>query len=319
VSISHPYCSALGLVLTLGLAACGETEMSEEWQLDRLRVLGVRAEVIGGPDPVLGYRAEPRPGETTGFSSLIYVPDDQEWESTTWLACLPDDSDAYGCAPDPEALEAFESLDEDKLDFKDPDVLEELLELLELARAAGFIGIEPLYEPLWEVPIDALDDQSEAERQEGKSAFLTLSVAPVGAEDDADLELAFKQVAVSEAVTPNHNPDIIDIEVTGLSLGDDAGFTARRGITYKLDPVLAPHHIETYAYLREDGETEWRAEQPYFTWYAEAGEFDEPLSLHPFSRVEWTAPKKTGVVTLFTVVRDRRGGMGWRQVLVNVL
>jgi hypothetical protein len=316
VIITHTPRITLGLVLTLGLAACDEFEMSEEWQLDRLRVLGVRAEVIGGPDPVLGYRAEPRPGETTGFSSLIYVPDDQEWESTTWLACLPEDSDLYGCSPNPEALEAFEALDEDQLDFKDPDVLEELLEL---ARAAGLIGIEPFYEPLWEVPIDALYDQSEAERQEGKSAFLTLAVAPVGAEDDADLELAFKQVPVSEAVTPNHNPDIIDIEVAGQSLGDDVGFTARRGITYKLNPVLAPHHIETYAYLREDGETEWRAEQPYFTWYAEAGEFDEPLSLHPFSKVEWKAPNKTGVVTLYTVVRDRRGGMGWRRVLVKVL
>ena len=52
------------------LIGCEQTRMSEEWQLDRIRLLGVRAEVQGTPDPVLGTRAEPQPGETVQFSSL---------------------------------------------------------------------------------------------------------------------------------------------------------------------------------------------------------------------------------------------------------
>jgi hypothetical protein len=306
-------------LLPLLVMGCEEIGMAESWQLDRLRVLGVRAEVADGIDPILGHRAEPRPGETTLFSSLIYVPKDTEWAATSWLACLPGDANPYGCVPDPEVMAALQSIDQDEIDFEDPEQLAALFDLLELAKEAGFIGLEPIIAPEWLVPADALDDLDPAARQEGKTALVNVNVIPVGAQDETDLELAFKRVPVSEAITPNHNPDFADVLVADQPLGDDAGFTGKRGYSYRIEPVLAEHHIETYTYRTKDGRSEWRVEEPYFSWYAEAGEYDQPITLFPHSGATWTAPKKPGLVTLFIVVRDRRGGMAWHRILVNVL
>jgi hypothetical protein len=304
------------------LNGCDQTELTEAWQLDRLRVLGVRAQVAGEPDPVLGYRAEPEPGETTTFESLVYVPKDTTLELTSWFACLPDASSpygAYGCEPDPELMSTLEALNPADIDFNDPAVTEELLNLFEQAKEAGLIGMEPLYPPEWQVPDDALDGLTDAQRLEGRIAFINLSAVPSDAIDESDLELAFKRVPVSEAKTPNHNPDIVDILVANQSLVNEAGFTAKRNTTYRLEPVLAQHHIETYAFNNDQGDTKWRVEQPYFNWYSEDGVFDQPTTLHPYTTVEWTAPKAAGLISIYVVVRDRRGGMGWRQLLVNVL
>ena len=132
---------------------------------------------------------------------------------------------------------------------------------------------------------------------------------------------------VSEALTPNHNPDIVDFTVAGERLNGAAGFTARQGYTYVLEPVVPPDHHETYVYLNSDGVEEFRKEEPFFTWYTEPGsanrkkqaQYDQPLSLTPAIAVEWTAPKEPSTIHLHVVVRDRRGGMGWRSLKVNVL
>ena len=135
-----------------------------------------------------------------------------------------------------------------------------------------------------------------------------------------------KRMPVSEAETPNHNPDIIDFEINGTALNGDETFTATSGTTYTIDPVVPAGHTETYAYVNRDGEKEYRSESLYFVWYTEPGatgrksaSFEQPLSLAPYTSVEWTAPKQSGAVMLYVVVRDRRGGMGWRGLKVNVL
>ena len=57
-------------------SGCGGSEMAEEWQLDRLRILGAQA-----------TPAEPAPGETVTFESLVFVPEESELESLLWMAC----------------------------------------------------------------------------------------------------------------------------------------------------------------------------------------------------------------------------------------
>ena len=305
--------------------------MSESWQLDRLRLLGVRAEVAGVMDPVLGTRAEPRPGETVTFTSLTYNPSEGADVGSVWFACLPDSADSYGCEADEDAFEALESLDDDS-------TIEEFYAAVEAAQQAGLIGLPPLFLPEWTIPANALDDLSETERLEGLSAFITISLSDftdkadaADAEEDSmdqdESEVGYKRMPVSEALTPNHNPDIVDFTVAGERLHGAAGFTARRGYTYVIDPVMPDAHTETYVYLNSEGEEEFRTEEPFFTWYTELGatatrkqaRYDQPLSLAPALAVEWTAPRKAGVVYLHVVVRDRRGGMGWRSLKVNVL
>jgi hypothetical protein len=316
----------------LVMTGCDTKTMSESWQLDRLRLLGVRAEVAGVNDPILGTRAEPRPGETVGFRQLTYSPSQNAEVGSIWFACLTDGADAYGCDIDQTALEAFDALDDDS-------TVAQFTAAIEAAQAAGLIGLPPLFQPEWTIPADALSGLSEAERLEGLSAVITVSLINEdfkgGDEDSGDptsreqdeAEVGFKRMPVSEALTPNHNPDIVDFTVAGERLNGAVGFTARRGSTYIIDPIVPDAHIETYTYLNSSGEDEFRTEEPFFTWYTELGSdvgenqarFDQPLSLAPSTSVEWTAPTNPTTVHLYVVVRDRRGGMGWRSLKVNVL
>ena len=154
------------------LSGCAASELSPSWYLDRLRILAVQA-----------TPAEPQPGETVTFQSLVYVPPGQELEGVIWFACLPENADEFGCAIDPDAFA--------EVDPKNPD-LDALIE-------SGFIGFEPFLAPSWTPPKDLLDDFDERSAQEGLNALITLSALPTEAEDDGDVELAYKRVPVSRA------------------------------------------------------------------------------------------------------------------------
>lgn len=295
--------------------------MSEPWQLDRLRLLAVRAQVDAEPDPVLGTRAEPRPGENVLFSSLKYAPTETPLDGAIWVACIPEFAFGFGCEFDESAIEsAFDGLDEDSS-------YEEVIQAFEAAQDAGFIGFEPEWAPEWTVPSDALTDLNESEAEEGVNAFINITLTSGTSDNPENTEITFKRMPVSEASSPNHNPDIVDFVVAGVALNGAIGFNARRGHTYTIEPLLSDGHVETYDFLNSDGQLEWRTEEPFFTWYSETGStqrgkrasFDSPESLYPYSSVEWTAPSVTGEILLHTVVRDRRGGMGWRSLRVNVL
>ena len=257
------------------------------------------------------------------FEALTYAPPDDPIGGSLWTGCLLE-----------EAIGTCE-LEEDSLD--------------ENGRAedgSGVIGVEPFLPPSWAIPDDALDSLSDTEKQEGLSALINVIAIPEEIFENEDLfgtdtdkadqlkdidpnefEIAFKRMPISQAESPNHNPDIINVTVAGHPLGSAKGFTAKTEKTYILEPILADGHIETYAFINSSGETEYRTEEPYFSWYTELGaedpkkgaKFDQPVSLYPYSSVEWTAPKKPGWVPLYVVVRDRRGGMGWRAISVNVL
>jgi len=302
---------------------CGGLELSQSWQLDRVRILAVRPFVDVETDPVLGTRAEPEPGETVRFEALTYAPPDEPVGGVLWSACLLDD--AIG-----------------QCDFESDDLDESGL----TEDGSGIIGIEPFLNPTWNIPADALDSLTDTEKQEGRSALINVIAIPEDIFEDEDLfsadtdktdqlseldpnafEIAFKRMPISLAETPNHNPDIVNIVVAGHPIGSAKGFTARTKKTYTLEPILANGHIETYAFINNSGEKEYRTEEPYFSWYTELGaedpkkgaEFDQPVSLYPYSSVEWTAPDKPGWITIYVVARDRRGGMGWRTISVNVL
>ena len=307
------------LPLILG---CSEDELSEPWQLDRTRILAVRPTVQGDPDIVLGTRAEGRPGETLSFEALTYTPDDEPIGGVMWIACLDEENPNDGCN-----LDDYDGKDKDDVD---------------LDAESGFIGFEPFLSPVLPIPEGVLDSIPEEEREEGISALVNVIAIPDSEmekfededEDEEDLkldvddyEIAFKRVPVSESTTPNHNPDIVDFVVAGERLDGAAGFTARTEKTYVIEPLLAEGHIETYRYRASSGEVEFRTEEPYFSWFTELGSastkngarFDQPFSLIPYTSVEWTAPKDPGEIIIHVVVRDRRGGMGWRSLTVNVL
>ena len=290
-------------LFVVGLLSAGcyvKPVLSESWQLDRLRVLAVKAEP-----------AEPQPGDEVVYSSLVYSPDGAA-VPMIWFACLPEGADDFGCEVDPALLDSLEGLDPDSMSE------EELAALYAQLVAAGLIGFEPLFSPTWTAPETALDGLDEIAAKEGVSAIVTVQAVPADAVDAEDVEIAYKRTPISLADTPNHNPDFESWTVGGQSMEDGAVVAVAPGEAISIAAVLADDAVEDYDYTNEDGSVEQRTEEPYFTWYTSDGEFDDTTTLYPLNAVRFSAPQTSGRVTVMVTVRDRRGGMGWATLYIDV-
>jgi hypothetical protein len=272
-------------IALLLLSGCLTQTLSPSWFVDRTRLLAVRAEP-----------AEPRPGDLVTFTSLAVDP--AQDLLIVWAGCVLESSSSFGC------------------DTTDPD-------------AISLLGVEPVLPPSLQVPADLLDDLAEEDRAEGKNYFLTLSALPgdtdLGAIEELDqddlLELGIKRLPVSESAQPNTNPDIPHLRIDDLiDVMPGDVLTVQRGQTYSIEPVLSDDAIDEYDFVTSDGVTEPRVEEPYFTFYATDGSYEVNYSLYPNSAVDWTAPVDplSDTLTIWSVVRDRRGGMGWFTLTVEV-
>lgn len=294
----RPHAAAPLLALAT-LSACQAETLSQSYQIDRTRILGVKAEP-----------AEPAPGDSVIFSSLVVHPE-FEIESVTWLGCLALEADSFGCD-----LSAFTDLSEEELEDLSTEQLEEILAGVE------YFGAEPDFLPPYTPSADLLEGLTEEQANEGVNLLLTLTaVAAVEGRDfdeSVDLEVAYKRVPISLAVTPNRNPDIVGLNIDGQPVAGGGVITLSREQTYAIEPVLSDDSIQEYTYIDEDGAEELRVEEPYFTFYMTHGapEFGN-FSLYPYSAFSYIADPGDeageGVIeaTLWAVVRDRRGGMDW--------
>lgn len=277
------------LPLFLIANACSDVQISQSWQIDRMRILAVRTSVLND-DGVPTPQAEPQPGDTVQLASLTVHPD-VETPNIIWTGCLVEESDLFGCTPTGED---------------------------------SVLGIEPFMPPSIVVPEDVLDGLEEEEKNEGLSYLFTLIAVPDIEEIQEDLdpdsfsndeEIATKSMAVSLAETPNNNPFIEHILIEKNPLGVGTTLTVVPGQSYLMEPVLT-FGPEEYVYINSQGERETRTEEPFFSWYTTEGSFDRAYSDYEDSPgVNWTAPKEPtrSEVKLWVVVRDQRGGMGWAE------
>ena len=301
-------------MILLSLLACEAQDLSQPFIVDRTRLLGLQAEP-----------AEPAPGDQVTFSSLAVDPVAGGIEAVTWIGCLIEDSSSsFGCNPDYAAIEDLLAVDVDSLPPQ------EQLAWFQDLRAAGFLGVEPDFTPGLTVPEDLLEGLTEDEQQEGKNYILTVSALPVGLEDlenfedvgdEAIGEVGMKRMPVSLGETPNNNPEVVSMRIEDEHvLLDGDTLTVTHGQTYSLEPLLSEASIEDYVFVNSDGETENRTEEPYFTYYSTHGSFDNPYGLAPFFEANWTAPvdPPDDDVTIWMVIRDRRGGMAWSTLHIVV-
>lgn len=284
------------MILTL-LLGCQQIDLSDEWYLDRLRLLAIQAEP-----------AEPRPGDTVVFTSLAHIPGESAW-SSIWFGCV--DGDPDGCSIDPSLLEGLE----------DPESLtpEEQAELFAALQAAGLIGVEPGFSPTWVVPDDALAGLTEEETLEGVSATIQVTLTT-----EADTELVIRRMPISLATTPNQNPAVAAFTVDGAATESGGTVTVSGGAEVELEATAL--ELESYEYVTTGGVAETRTEELQWRWYATGGSlgggFGPPTGdgedAPETSSQTWIAPEEAGTHTLHAVVLDGRGGMGWFTVSVVV-
>jgi hypothetical protein len=137
--------------------------------------------------------------------------------------------------------------------------------------------------------------------------------------------------------TPNRNPDIARVEVA-RSARADAPFEPLAGVvtvapkeTIRLHPTLAEGAAESYQVLDStlkgnDLVVVERTEEPIVSWFSTAGKFGDAQTApqltktldNTFTAPEARPPTADGRISLFMVVRDQRGGIGWARVEVEV-
>ena len=291
------------LPLLLGLSACviGSDKYTKPRDLpqasivDRLRVLAVKAEP-----------PEARPGELVTLEGLIVDPN-LDSPLVIWLACESDDDSGtgLGCAIDFNAV------------LSSTSNFEELVE-------AGVIGMEPGFSPSYTPPEDLLDNLAEEDRAEG--LYLTIQVTAIpsnlltASSDQTEefdfnaIEIAYKRLIVSEADTPNENPEITGFMVNGQTIAPGQVAEIEADTTTSLEPIFSSDSVQTYEYTTRDGVVETREEEPYLTWYTSAGSYFSPYSIYPFFETKWFQSETTDTEgSWWVVVRDRRGGMTWHE------
>ncbi len=262
-------------------------DLDDAWMVDKLRLLGIR-----------GTPAEAAPGETVDLEALLVDPQESV-EMVIWLACAWTDSESDGCAVDLSAL-----------DLEDPTP--------EDLAAAGVVGIEPFWSPVYEVPTGFLDGLDERTRENGAYLSLQVMALPEGAaqaEDGAEIdynlvEVGTKLLPISQSVTPNQNPEIIGWTLDGLELPPRGPVLLDAGQAYDVGILLSDASVEDYMWMESDGDLRENTEEPYTTWFASGGELLESWTIHPHHEATWVAAE-AGTGTWWAVVRDRRGGMSW--------
>ena len=289
-------------IICVATSGCSVQDMAQTWQLDRLRVLATQS-----------TPAEASPGDSVEFQSLIYQPPGESLEGVVWFGCLNESATSFGCTIDPDLLDGLS---------EPPTDPSEQFEWFTELQEAGLLGFEPALPPSWNIPTDALDTLDEADKVEGVSAFLNLTVIPAGADEsdnNEDIEIAFKRYPISLNPEPNENPLLSHFLVNGTEYSVDEVPKIIVGGTLEFDVAFEDGSVQEYTYTNPDtGVSEVRTETPYLSWYTETGRFSNTVSLLPYTSIEWTAPDTPTRSEIIVTVRDRRGGMDWIQFDVIV-
>jgi hypothetical protein len=286
------------------LAACNAGFQSQSIVVD-LRVLALRsdpAEVVVDVDPADLTSVE-LPDVT--FTALVADPLGPVTLAYTWTACPV--TDTLRC-DDPTAPNLrFADGTTDDLDGKPPTA--RLAVTVDLLRAALDADT---FHGLGGVPVQ-----------------VELAIRPAGAPDDQAV-FASKLIVYAPRIPagrlPNQNPTIAALNIDSVPVGVDSvpSVAAQQQIT--LEPVEPVGARETYAVPTLDGGERVFTENLRYSWLATSGSFSQehtggPVDVfgnHPLLRTKWT-PGLPGIVFIWVVQRDERGGTYWtkRSVMVH--
>lgn len=311
----------------LAFVACG-SDLTPRTAVTDLRILAIKA------DP-----PEVMPGESSSISALVADPTG-EGRTLEWILvlCTPD-AITGSCIEYDEKLETYPTEEEAQLEYAKC-----------CARASEVAPSQPLFElsgtafttlETADGMLEGLDEQASIE---GVNAQLNLLYCVAGVctsgLDDPDASssldtltsslppdestLAIKRIRVSTASSGerNVNPQLDGVFVDGLKHDEDAPLEANPGVTYRLVPQLSAGSLQVYTDVYTDGTAASRVEEPYFSWYTTAGDFEEYYSEYSIDdgAMMWTAPSGSSQTDaeVIVVVWDRRGGIDWTRFQVHL-
>jgi len=276
------------------LAAGCAPQFDSQSFLDKFRIVAVKT-----------TPAAARPGETVTFEPLLSPARDGRSPILVWLSCVPLPSqtgrqclEAGGALP--AGFDRTLSLAAPELD---PEETEKTVYVILLACAGNLV----------------LSDFSEGEfsfcdSEENDLAIKTVKVRPEG---DAAV---------------NHNPQLVSFALGGAALGgeDEAVIDCREGCE-KVTLLAAMSATSAEHFTQERfGEPVSMVEDVFVSWFADAGELENPRS-YPldeppegvtgeglFFTVEWIPPLGVDRVTFWVTAYDQRGGVDFRSGVAEI-
>jgi hypothetical protein len=296
-------------VAVLGTASCGK-DFDPYNRLTALRVLAIKSEPVA-----------PLPGQTTTLSALTYTPEPDPTLSYAWSWCpfAGSANDGYPC----QVTEA------------------------ELAMLAGQTGM----------PLPSLDlgTGPTAMLPNGLSREVLAQICagapglPVQPDCEGGFPVQVKlrvQTATDEVITvrtlrlrfddgtePSTNPQIDGLLVTldaDVPITDAPDVTVPRKHASVIKAVVTETMAETYRGKNDDGVVADLRERLTLTWFVESGETNDDRTLfipgitdpEKVFQTKWrpalTKDYAKETARLVVVIRDNRGGVGWRSGLVTL-
>ncbi len=132
----------------------------------------------------------------------------------------------------------------------------------------------------------------------------------------------------------NRNPQIAGVQIARsaranapyVDVDPASPLVVRAGEELRVRPVLAPDAEEPYALVDAALQTSrleivHKREQAIVSWYATAGELGDERTAAPLTKTldnVFKAPEAPGRASIWMVVRDGHGGVGWRHLEVLV-
>lgn len=310
------------------LAACN-LDTPKQYLVPDLRILAIRASAGGGPlsdadidEPVL-------------LEALIYVPPWRTDVRLDWYACLPSTPQAISPCVDPEVLRNPAAIPANPAFFHFASSSTPLPPDPPILPTSASLTLPPEWESMANVATQALIAQATATPGLQCQLYFDLPVLAVVSDGEVT-ELAVKYVRIAPSAAREAFPDFPDAYVLNRNPAIEALETnpadedACTGGTVLADPLPAgevtvcarptPESRQTYSQCTDDGpppapDTE---EELSWQWYVSAGEiaqggFDGNATGNPIDLKPAAVP-----FTLWTIVRDGRGGTAWTATDLNL-
>jgi hypothetical protein len=282
----HPGYLLGALLLAL---ACSD-DLERQSQLQRVRVLGIRAEPAEVAVNFQGRLAV----RTVDLKALTFAPEAQP-VSMTYAVCRLD-AQVFAIGVRCPGKDGF-TLDGGVLPLTDP----ELSSYLQQLEDGGTIGDGGTF----------LSDPRVSEQLRRGFPLNIGYLATDGTPGERGFERGLHQLRIRTTRAPNQNPRLLEITTSDGVPVQGRSFPLNSKVSFV--PILADGSIETF--INADGELV--TEQIFYSWFATgSGKVEDFRSQEPYQGAgkresTYTTGNVVEDVTLYVVVRDGRGGTDW--------